>query len=380
MEIGILTEILNLFIGAFSGGADRLRPAIGGLLRMLVTLDVLFFAIMVLFDIEPIKGGLRKLLTLSLWSYVIQDFDSHANNIVNSLVRAGLTAAGQGGMSPQTLLNPSAIMDGAFAATQPVADHVLNVGLLSINGTWVMFGVTYILMMIAYFILALSALIVVIEYYMALAITGILMPFGVIGPTRWLAMKPVSYFVSCGLKMMVISFIIAVSRDVLGGIRFASEEPSLREMWIAVCAAGTISMLAWVAPQRMAAGFMAGSAALGADNAVSHAAGVAGGAAWVTAPLRGGAGARAAGTIGKTAIAGAAAGGAALFAAARSAFGRPSPSRSNSAAAASGSGARVSPLAASAVAGAAKTAPTRPQLVASDSSGAHSSGAEARKA
>lgn len=369
MEIGILTEILNLFIGAFSGGADRLRPAIGGLLRMFVTLDVLFFALMVLFDIEPVKGGLRKLLTLSLWTYVIQDFDSHANNIVNSLVRAGLTAAGQGGMSPQTLLNPSAIMDGAFVATQPIADHMLEVSLLSINGTYILFGFTYIFMMIAYFILALSALIVVIEYYMALAITGILMPFGVLAPTRWLAMKPVSYFVSCGLKMMVISFIMAVSRDVLGGIRFASEEPSLREMWIAVCAAGTISMLAWVAPQRMAAGFMAGSAALGADNAVSHAAGVAGGAAWVTAPLRSGAVGRAAGAVGKTALVGAAAGGAALFGAARSAFGRSSPATTNSSAgAASASGARVSPLTASAVATTAKTAPARPQLVASDSS------------
>jgi len=363
MEVGILTELLNLFIGAFSGGADRLRPAIGGLLRTLITLDVLFFALMVLFDIEPVKGGLRKLLTLSLWSYVIQDFDSHANNIVNSLVQAGLTAAGQGGMSPQTLLNPSAIMDGAFAATQPVADHVLNVGLLSVfNGTMMMFGITYILMMIAYFMLALSAFIVVIEYYMALAMTGILMPFGVIGPTRWLAMKPVSYFVACGLKMMVISFIIAVSRDVLGGIRFESAEPSLREMWIAVCAAGTISMLAWVAPQRMAAGFMAGSASLGADSAVSHAAGVASGAAWLTAPLRGGGGARAAATIGKTALAGAAAGGAAIFAAARSTFGRSTPSRSSSGA----PGARVSPLAASSVATASRTAPSRPQLVANE--------------
>lgn len=365
MEVGILTEILNLFIGAFSGGADRLRPAIGGLLRLLITLDVLFFALMVLFDIEPVKGGLRKLLTLSLWSYVIQDFDQHATAIVNSLVQAGLTAAGQGGLSPQVLLNPSVIMDGAFTATQPVADHVLNVGVLTINGTWVMFGVTYIFMMLAYFCLALSALIVVIEYYMALAITGILMPFGVLAPTRWLAMKPVSYFVSCGLKMMVISFILAVSRDVMGGIRFASDEPTLREMWIAVCAAGTISMLAWVAPQRMAAGFMAGTASLGGSEATSHAAGVASGAAWATAPLRGPAAARAAGTTAKVALAGVATGGAAVFAAARSAF---AGSSSTSAPSARPTSSRpsVSPLAASAVTPAAKGAPSRPQLIASE--------------
>src|SRR5687767_13511738 len=100
MEVGIVTEILNAFIGAFSGGFDRLRPAIGGLLRILVTLDVLFFAVMLLFGIEAIQNGLRKLLVLSLWTYVIQDFDGHATRVVNSLIQAGFTAAGRGGADP----------------------------------------------------------------------------------------------------------------------------------------------------------------------------------------------------------------------------------------------------------------------------------------
>lgn len=269
-----MTEILNAFIGAFSGGFDRIRPAVGGLLHVLIGLDLAVYAVMVLFDIESIRSGLRKLLVLSLWTYVIQDFDRHATSVVNSLVRAGLMAAGKGGADPHVLLDPSRILDGAFEATQPLANNLLNAGVLDLMD-YFSFGVSYIFVMLAFGALALNTFLVVIEYYLALAVAGILMPFGVLQPTRWLAMKPVSFLVSSGLKLMIVSFIMAISGDVLGRITFASEEPSLREIWTMMFACGTLAMVAWIAPQRLAAGFMAGAASLGGSDAVAFGTGVA---------------------------------------------------------------------------------------------------------
>jgi type IV secretion system protein TrbL len=138
------------------------------------------------------------------------------------------------------------------------------------TGTYPMFGLTWILMMLSYAALAINAFMVMIEYYLAIAVVGILLPFGVISPTRWIAMKPASYFLSCGLKMMVIAFLIAIGRTVMKKVHFSSDEPTLREMWIAICCTGMIGLLCWKAPDRLAQGFMAGAASLGGGDVGRH--------------------------------------------------------------------------------------------------------------
>lgn len=320
MNDGLLSATLNVFIAAFSGGFDRLRPAIGGLLHVLISLDLLFFGIMVLFGLDAVQNGLRKLLVLSLWAYAATHFDEIATSLVDSLVQAGMTAAGRSDISPRAVMNPSRIFDGFFQATQPIADQALKVKWYAITGTHVMFGFTLFMMVFAYFMLALSAFVAVIEYYMALSIAGVLLPFGVLAPTRWIAMKPLSYFLSCGIKLAVIAFLAAVSRDVLATIRFTSAEPTFKEMSIAVCTAGILAMLAWLAPQRLASGIMSGAASFGAGDVARHAAGTYQAAAAVTSPLRGKAAQSVYKAAGKGLVAAGAAGVGAAYGAARSMF------------------------------------------------------------
>jgi type IV secretion system protein TrbL len=285
VNVGFLSEILNTFVDAFSGGFDRLRPAVGALLHLLMALDVIYFGLMVLFGMELVQSGLRKLFVLSVWAYAVGHFDEMATSMVDSLVQAGLTAAGQGGTSPRLVLNPSLILDGAFTATEPIAKAVMEVPWYSLNFTYVFYMIVVLFMVVAYFALALTALMAVIEYYLALSIAGILLPFGVLGPTRWIAMKPLSYFLSVGLKLMVVAFIAAISRTVFAKIHFASAEPTFREMMVACCASWTLGLLAWKAPQQLAAGIMAGAASFGASDAVNHAASTASVASRGASPL-----------------------------------------------------------------------------------------------
>lgn len=264
MEVGLLTEIMNAFVEAFSGGFDRIRPAVSGLLHVLIGIEVVWFGVLFTLGMESISTGLKKIMAIGMWTFVALQFDQHSFALVDSLVRAGLMAAGTQGQSARTLLNPSAILEAGFTATQPLGQQILkDTSFLHFSGTFTMFLVTWLLMMLSYAALAINAFMVMIEYYLAIAVVGILMPFGVLAPTRWVAMKPMSYFLSCGLKMMVISFLVAISRTVLTKIHFSSDEPTIREMWIAICCSGMIGLLCWKAPDRLAQGFMAGAASFG---------------------------------------------------------------------------------------------------------------------
>jgi type IV secretion system protein TrbL len=223
---------------------------------------------MVLFDLESIKNGLKKLLVISLWMYTVQDFDRHATNVVDSLVRAGFIAAGRGFADPRAILNPSRIIDRAFQVTSVLQTNMPDTAWYEIGDIF-MRGIANIFIFAAFFALALNAFMAVLEHYLAMAVAGILLPFGVLQPTRWLAMKPISYVVSSGLKLMVLAFIMTITQDVILNIRFAAnDEPTDHELWTMVFVCGTMALIAWIAPQRLAAGFMAGSASLGGDDAV----------------------------------------------------------------------------------------------------------------
>jgi type IV secretion system protein TrbL len=276
MPVGILTEILNAHVAAFAGGFDRLRPAMGTLFSLLASIDVLYLGFLVLLDVEPpIKGGLRKLFAITTWAFLIQHFDTLAIEMVDSLTQAGLIAGGNGGANAREILNPSAILDLGFKATDPLTETISQLDFITNLRSVGLTLMTYFLIMAAFTVIALNVLITTIEFYIALAITGILLPFGVLSATRWVAMKPVSYFLSCGIKLMVLAFLLSINHDVLARAYFSTAEPTLREMWIGACCALGLSMLAWFGPRSIAGGIMAGSASLGASDAIGFVAGAA---------------------------------------------------------------------------------------------------------
>ncbi len=271
MEVGLLTEIMNAFVEAFSGGFERIRPAVSALLYVLSGIEVAWFGVLYLLGMESVANGLKKLFAIGMWTFVALNFNEHAFTLVDSLVQGGMMAAGSSGQSARSLLNPSAILDAGFTAIHPIGQQLLNGSLLSFTGTFPMYLLTYVLMLAAYTALAINAFMVMIEYYLAIAVVGLLVPFGVLAPTRWIAMKPMSYFLSSGLKMMTIAFLVAISRTVLTRIQFSGPEPTLREMGIAICCTSMIGLLCWKGPDRLAQGFMAGAASFGGSDVVRHA-------------------------------------------------------------------------------------------------------------
>ena len=358
MEVGLLTEIMNAFVEAFSGGFDRIRPAISGLLHILIGIDVAWFAVQVTLGVECLSSGLRKMMSIGLWTFIALQFDQHAFALIDSLVQAGMMAGGNGGQSARSVLNPSAILDAGFSAAEPIAKQVLKSSLLSFVGTFPMFVLTWIMMMIAYGALAISAFMVMIEFYLSIAVVGILLPFGVLPQTRWIATKPLSYFLSCGLKMMLIAFLVAISKTALTKIHFSSDEPTLREMWIAVCCTGMVSLLCWKAPDRLANGFMSGGSSFGGSDVVRQAQAVTSGVVRAVGAL-GSVGGAAAATAAGAAVAGSAvkSKGQSLYAGFKMLQGLAGPGSSGGGASASAAGGTSSGLAASASARAAATPP-----------------------
>jgi type IV secretion system protein TrbL len=293
MDFNTLTTTLTNFVTAFQGGYTRLAPAINGLLGVLAGIEIVLLGFWwALGGGERLGEVIKKLLFLGFWLWFTKSFQTNAKAFVDSLIQAGLIAGGRPG-SYQLLLDPSRIAAYGLQATEALSKALDNVGFDLADA--LIFGLSYLALMAAFMVMAIQAFLAVVEYYLLVAVVGILIPFGVLPQTKFLAEKAIGAIVSAGIKLMVLAFIMAVAEPVLSNVRFSGPEIKLNELWSVLLTCGAISFLAWNAPS-LAAGLLAGSPSLGAAGVAQNlaagtmlAAGVAGGMVAATRAAAGGA-------------------------------------------------------------------------------------------
>jgi type IV secretion system protein TrbL len=282
MEFSTLTTTLTNFVGVFQGGYTRLQPMINGLLAALAGIDIVLIGFWwALGGGERLTEVMKKVLFLGFWLWFTKAFQSNAKMFVDSLINAGLTAGGQSG-GYNLLLDPSRIASYGLTTTDALSKAMGSISITHPADALV-FGICYVVIMAAFLIMAIQVFLAVLEYYLITAVAGVLVPWGVLPQTKFLAEKAIGAVVSAGIKLMVLAFIVAVTNPVLASMHFASEDIKLNELWSAVLTCGAIAFLSWHAPS-LAAGLLAGSPSLGAGAVAQNvsagammAAGVAGG-------------------------------------------------------------------------------------------------------
>ncbi len=264
MDFNGLTATLHNFIAAFSGGYGRLSGAINGLLALLGGIDLVLVGFWwALGGGEQLAAVFRKLLYIGFWIWMVRSFPTISKAFVDSLVQAGFTAGG-GGADQSLLMDPSRIAGMGLDATAPLAQKIEDLTALDVSDLFV-FGLAYIGIMLSFLIMAMNVFLAVLEYYMIAAIVGILMPFGLLSGTKFLAEKAIGAVVASGVKLCVLGFVLSVSDPVIRNIRFAGDEITLNELWAMFLTVSSLMLLCWKAPS-LASNLLSGAPALGAHD------------------------------------------------------------------------------------------------------------------
>jgi type IV secretion system protein TrbL len=266
MDPGILTTTLNNFQTVLSAGWGNLQPAINYLIGALLSIEIVMLGLWwALGGGEQLVGVMKKVLYLGFWLWVVRQFPMISNAFVDSLIQAGKIAGGGGGSS---LYDPSNIIRYGLNTTAPLIKEISSMGITEIvNG--LVLAICYVMIMLAYILIAWQIFYAVLEFYLISALVGIFLPFGFLEPTKFLAEKAVGAVIASGIKLMVLAFIMAVIEPVLRTLTF-SGNMTLTEIWSALLTVGAIAFLTWNAPG-VAAGLMAGSPSLSAGTAVQNA-------------------------------------------------------------------------------------------------------------
>jgi len=255
------TTMLTNFVGVFQAGYSRLQAIVNGVLVALAGIDIVLIGFWWARGGEAPDGGHQEDPFPRLLALVHAVVPEQREG-VRRLADQRRTDRGR----PVRRLQPPP-RSVAHRRLRPHRHRQLAKTLADISvtefGDMIIFGISYLVIMAAFLIVAIQVFLAVLEYYLNTVVAGVLVPWALLPQTRFLSEKAIGAVVSAGIKLMVLAFIIAVANPVLASIHFSGSEIKFNELWAVLLTTGAIAFLAWHAPT-VAAGLLAGSLSLGA--------------------------------------------------------------------------------------------------------------------
>ena len=282
---------LDQFISAFTGQVGSGFGAIAGevqtVLAILVVISITLTA--VLWAIDETQNVLaplvRKILLIGFFSWLVTNWHSLSLTVVNGFAKLGLQASGGGSIGDFTRAPTKAVEAGLSV----VVDLIKYIGdLAQQNGGFgalmhidmiIVAAVAAIGILLAFIILAIEIAVTIIELYIVTLIAFVVVPFGVLSQTSFLAEKAIGYVISVGFKFMALAVIAGIGINIFETYTL-SPQPTVAEEAGLLLSAIFLMMLSLKVPS-IAGAIISGGPQLNTGSALMGAAGVAAGAAGV---------------------------------------------------------------------------------------------------
>ncbi|ATE66367.1 P-type conjugative transfer protein TrbL [Rhizorhabdus dicambivorans] len=273
-DLSVIDRFLQAFITYIDSGFGLLGSDVGFLTSTLIAIDItlagLFWALGG--EDNVIGRFLRKILYVGAFAFILNSFSTLADIIFRSFAQAGLTAGG-GTLSADDLLKPGRLAGVGFSAAWPLLDQASDmVGITTFFDNFLTIMIllfAWIIVIIAFFILAVQMFVTIVEFKLTTLAGFILVPFSLWNRTAFLAERVLGNVVSSGIKVMVLAVIVGIGSNFFGELRDAlqGQEPDIGQAMSLVLASLSLFGLGIFGPA-IASGLVSGAPQLGAGAAL----------------------------------------------------------------------------------------------------------------
>ena len=296
-----LDQFISAFTGQVGSGFGAIAGPVQGVLATLVVISITISAILWAIDeTQNIMAALvRKILLIGFFAWLVTNWHSLTLTVINGFAKLGLQASGGGSIGDFTRAPTKAVEAGLSVVIDLIkyigdlAQQNAGFGALMHIDMIIVAAVAAIGILLAFIILAIEIAVTIIEFYIVTLIAFVVVPFGVLSQTSFLAEKAIGYVVSVGFKFMALAVIAGVGINIFETYTL-SPQPTVAEEAGLLLSAIFLMMLSLKVPA-IAGAMISGGPQLNTGGALLGAAGVAAGAAGVGLAARAAGGAVASG-------------------------------------------------------------------------------------
>src|SRR4029077_13425296 len=272
--VGIIDQFLETFTRYIDSGFGLLGGEVGYLATTLTAIDITLAGLFWSWgaDEDVLARLVKKTLFVGVFAFLIGNWNSLARVIFESFAGLGLKASGTG-LAAADFLRPGKIAQGGLDAGRPILDSISGLmGYVSFFENFVQIAVlvcAWIVVLLAFFILAIQLFITLIEFKLTTLAGFVLIPFGLFGKTAFAAERVLGNVISSGVKVLVLAVIVGIGSTLFAQFTagFGGNQPAIEDAMSMVLATLSLLGLGIFGPG-IANGIVSGGPQLGAGAAV----------------------------------------------------------------------------------------------------------------
>ncbi len=210
-----ITEVFREIQETLRGSFVLILPYGRVLLGSLAVLDITLFGFHIaLSGSAQIYEIIKRVCLIAILFYLLEHFPYWADTFVNSLIAGGFTAAGVEN-DWNLLYDPGGILNIAMDVLAPIEESMAKMGAWRNLGTLIFFSVVFFVVALAFGIMTIIICMTLFEYYLFVIMAGILIPWIAIKPGRFLGQKIISGVLHYGVRLMVLTFLMALLKPMM---------------------------------------------------------------------------------------------------------------------------------------------------------------------
>jgi len=273
-DTGIIDQFLETFTRYIDSGFGLVGGDVSYLATTLVAIDITLAALFWAWgpDEDIIARLVKKILFVGVFAYLIGNWNSLARIVFESFAKLGLKASGTS-LSSADFLRPGRIAQVGLDAGRPILESISGLmGYVSFFENFVQITIllfTWIVVLLAFFILAIQLFVTLIEFKLTTLAGFVLIPFGLFGKTAFAAERVLGNVISSGVKVLVLAVIAGIGSTLFAQFTagFGGNQPTIENAMALVLAALSLLGLGIFGPG-IANGIVSGGPQLGAGSAV----------------------------------------------------------------------------------------------------------------
>lgn len=261
----MLTNILSHFVLSFSEGFGRVQPYAWGLLGTIAVIEMsllgLFWKLSDTDARQLIASLVLKLLGIGFFVFILQSYIQVVDVLRDSFLAVGIKAGGSD-KTIASFLDPSGIISMGLDVTKPLFEDLFgDTTLQTIKNLFSPFRLAVTLVcaltiLMGYFLMALQIFWSLVEFYIVSSIAVILVPFGVSKFTKTYFDRAMNYFILCGARLMMLSFVASIGLAYVSELKL-DEDNSLASIFEVLFSVLALALVMWRAPS-IASGLLGG--------------------------------------------------------------------------------------------------------------------------
>ena len=264
-----MDSLMATFEGIFSNGVSVAVGMAMGTFALVAAIDFIWKVLTTLLSEEnQIALLIRCSVKYGMISALITNYAEWSQLFQESLMSVG-AAVGGGSVSAAEMKLPGTLFLKGMDNLQPILQTAFDskISLTSLDGFFLglMLLLVYIFGLLCYLIIAAQMFLCWMEWYIIGACAVIFIAFLPNDSTKFMGEKAIGAVVATGVKLMVLSVVLSGVLDAINTLPLATD-PTNSQCWVNIGTMGILAWLSWQAPG-MAAGLLAGSPSLSADNA-----------------------------------------------------------------------------------------------------------------